>query len=60
MRLARRLQPELRGIAVSGHGMHSDMLRSQAAGFDQHLVKPIDIEQLECALAQVMVNRAER
>ncbi len=45
--VARRLRRDenLRGIkliAVSGYGQESDRRRSQEAGFDQHLVKPVD------------------
>ena len=29
-------------IAVSGYGQESDRRRSHEAGFDQHLVKPVD------------------
>ena len=29
-------------IAVTGHGEVKDRLRALAAGFDQHLVKPVD------------------
>ncbi len=45
--VARRLRQDenLRGlklIAVSGYGQESDRRRSQEAGFDEHLVKPVD------------------
>ncbi|MFO0910870.1 MAG: ATP-binding protein [Isosphaeraceae bacterium] len=33
-------------IAVSGYGQEDDRRRSQAAGFDHHLVKPVDFDQL--------------
>ena len=35
-----RIQARL--IAVTGRGQPSDRLRALAAGFDQHLVKPVD------------------
>lgn len=36
-------------IALTGYGLDSDKLRSAAAGFDAHLTKPLDIEEiLEC------------
>jgi two-component system CheB/CheR fusion protein len=38
-------------IAASGYGQEVDRQRSEAAGFDLHLVKPIDPEVLEDALA---------
>ena len=37
-------------IAMSGFGMTSDRLRSKAAGFRHHLVKPMDLEQVESIL----------
>ena len=33
-------------IALTGHGKPSDRLRALAAGFDQHLVKPVDLKVL--------------
>jgi len=40
-------------IAVSGYGQPLDRQRSEAAGFVQHLVKPIDPSELERILAEV-------
>lgn len=34
-------------VAMSGYGMAADRARSLAAGFAQHLVKPIDLEVIE-------------
>jgi CheY-like chemotaxis protein len=39
-------------IAVTGYGQAEDRERSQAAGFDHHLVKPIDLEVLRALLAE--------
>jgi CheY-like chemotaxis protein len=49
--LARRFRsvPELqrtRLIAVTGYGQDHDRRKSAAAGFDAHLVKPVDVHQL--------------
>ena len=33
-------------IAVTGYGQVSDRDRSAAAGFDHHLVKPVEVETL--------------
>ena len=41
-RLPRRVQL----IAVSGYGQEADLARSLAAGFDEHLVKPVDSRRL--------------
>jgi signal transduction histidine kinase len=52
--VARRLKalaPRLRVIALSGYGQTEDRQRSTAAGFDAHLVKPIDLEALNRVLA---------
>ncbi|MGH8011512.1 MAG: ATP-binding protein, partial [Candidatus Binataceae bacterium] len=39
-------------IAISGYGQESDRQRSLAAGFDEHLVKPVDLEKLEELLTE--------
>ncbi|MBX6312346.1 MAG: response regulator [Isosphaeraceae bacterium] len=39
-------------IAISGYGQERDRHRSQAAGFDHHLVKPVDYDALLALLAQ--------
>jgi CheY-like chemotaxis protein len=33
-------------IAITGYGQQSDRHESQQAGFDAHLVKPVDLEKL--------------
>ncbi len=38
-------------LALSGHGFEDDRRRSQAAGFDLHLTKPADPEELQRLLA---------
>jgi CheY-like chemotaxis protein len=45
------------GIAMSGYGMNEDRRRSHEAGFSEHLVKPIDLEQLIAAIRRVTDNR---
>lgn len=37
----------LRLIAVTGYGQSEDKLRSQAAGFEAHMVKPLALDQLQ-------------
>jgi CheY-like chemotaxis protein len=44
----------LRGIALTGYGMEEDIERSRASGFVTHLIKPIDVQKLEAALAQAL------
>ena len=44
-----RADPELRNmrlIAVTGYGQEHDRRQSAEAGFDSHLVKPVDVDQL--------------
>jgi CheY-like chemotaxis protein len=51
--LARRLRlqhPTLRLVALTGYGQESDRLQSLQAGFDVHLVKPVDLPALAEAL----------
>jgi CheY-like chemotaxis protein len=40
-------QKPLRLIALTGYGQKEDRERSMAAGFDDHLVKPVTPEALE-------------
>jgi CheY-like chemotaxis protein len=41
----------LRIIAVTGYGLESDRQRSREAGFDYHMVKPVDPERLQEVLS---------
>ncbi|MDY0977206.1 response regulator [Massilia sp. CFBP9012] len=54
--VARRLRADpathaIRLIAVTGYGLPEDQRRVMEAGFDQHLVKPVQIDRLLEALA---------
>jgi PAS domain S-box-containing protein len=40
-------------IAVTGYGQEKDLAQSQAAGFDHHLVKPVDTRALAAILASI-------
>jgi PAS domain S-box-containing protein len=40
-------------IAVTGYGQDQDRKQTQAAGFNDHLVKPVDFQQLHSLLANV-------
>jgi CheY-like chemotaxis protein/nitrogen-specific signal transduction histidine kinase len=56
--VARRLRelPGLRDvlmIAITGYGQQDDRARSKAAGFDHHLVKPVDPEHLSRLLSSL-------
>jgi CheY-like chemotaxis protein len=50
LRQTKGLPGNLRMIALTGYGQESDRRRSQEAGFEGHLVKPIDLEVLTKAL----------
>jgi CheY-like chemotaxis protein len=48
-----RAMYEGRAIALTGYGMESDVAASRAAGFAEHLTKPVDIEKLSAAINRV-------
>jgi CheY-like chemotaxis protein len=41
-------------IAVTGYGQEADRIRSDRAGFERHLVKPIDLHQLAVTLESTL------
>jgi PAS domain S-box-containing protein len=49
---AKRKQP-IKAVAITGFGTEEDIRRSKDAGFDFHLVKPIDLHELQTVLDQV-------
>jgi CheY-like chemotaxis protein len=58
-----RAEPSLAGttlVALTGYGSDEDRRRSLAAGFDCHLVKPIDFDDLERILAAPGARAAAR
>jgi signal transduction histidine kinase/CheY-like chemotaxis protein len=48
----------MRLLAVTGYGQAEDRRHAREAGFDHHLVKPIDLEELERILAAGMPGAA--
>jgi len=44
----------LRGIALSGFGMENDVSRARAAGFSEHLTKPINFDRLEQSIQNLL------
>jgi CheY-like chemotaxis protein len=57
-----RETPELSGlriIAITGYGRTEDRERTQAAGFNDHLIKPVDLSRLDRLLAGIP-NRRDR
>ena len=58
-----RALPELnrtRLVAVTGYGQEPDRRRSASAGFDVHLVKPVDVERLVQLMRELVGRRAGR
>ena len=53
MRQLRELQPGLKGIAMSGYDSPEDVEATRAAGFSEHLGKPLDLNKLEEAIGRV-------
>jgi PAS domain S-box-containing protein len=39
-------------VALTGYGQEEDKRRALSAGFDQHLIKPVDVEHLQNLLAE--------
>ena len=58
--LARRLRDEykadIRLVAITGYGREGDRLLAENAGFDAHLVKPVDCALLERTLQDLPGN----
>ena len=44
-------------VAMTGYAQESDRERSETAGFDHHLVKPVDPQSLQELLAIVSTRR---
>jgi PAS domain S-box-containing protein len=53
---ARVPQPVL--VALTGWGTDEDRRQAKAAGFDGHLVKPVDIQQLEATIVELRRDSA--
>jgi DNA-binding response OmpR family regulator len=63
--LARRLRDQLGTenatlVAMTGYGMDADRSRSQESGFDAHLVKPVDLNELWFILTGLTHRRRTR
>jgi CheY-like chemotaxis protein len=60
--VARHVRESLDGnsillIALTGYGRDDDQQRAREAGFDRHLVKPIDLAHLENVLSELAKPR---
>ena len=59
--IARRLRADptlesVRLVAVTGYGQNEDRERARQAGFDAHVVKPVDLARLERAFSKLSSN----
>jgi CheY-like chemotaxis protein len=43
----------IKGIAVSGYGQDADLQRSRDAGFEMHLIKPVNLQTLRDSIRRV-------
>jgi two-component system CheB/CheR fusion protein len=46
-------------VAITGFGLDADRRRSREAGFDHHLVKPVEPELLRALLEDARLTRVE-
>jgi CheY-like chemotaxis protein len=46
----------IRGVAISGFGMEGDRETSTAAGFSEHLLKPVSFEDFEAAISRIIAQ----
>jgi signal transduction histidine kinase len=51
-----RVISKIPGIAISGFGNNGDIERSLQAGFSEHLIKPIKLENLEAAIERALAG----
>jgi signal transduction histidine kinase/ActR/RegA family two-component response regulator len=63
--VARRIRANARNagimlVATTGWGQQQDQARTRAAGFDHHLIKPINLEVLEALLKHIERNGLPR
>ncbi len=49
-----RVGSDVRLVAVTGYGLDGDRQRSREAGFEQHLVKPVDLRELHETLQSMV------
>jgi len=53
IRRALEIRPVI-GIAMSGFGMEEDIVKSREAGFAEHLVKPVDVVQIDESIRRLL------
>jgi len=50
----RSADPSIRLVALTGYGRDEDLAASRAAGFDAHLIKPVNVEQLGVLIEELL------
>jgi signal transduction histidine kinase/ActR/RegA family two-component response regulator len=53
-----RLGETVRLVAVTGYGQPEDRARAEEAGFDAHLVKPVDLDELRAVIERLAFSGA--
>jgi CheY-like chemotaxis protein len=51
--LMKEVPASLPALALTGYGMESDVQQSLAAGFREHLTKPVDVPRLQAAIHRI-------
>jgi CheY-like chemotaxis protein len=57
MNLVRQQKYQTPGVALTGYGMEDDLSRSRDVGFAAHVVKPVDMAQLQSVIQRVCGSR---
>ncbi len=57
MQQLQKIRPGLAGIALSGYGMEEDLAKSRQVGFTEHLIKPVNVQALDHAMARALHKR---
>jgi PAS domain S-box-containing protein len=58
-----RLEPAMGGltlVAMTGYGQEEERRRTREAGFDSHLVKPVDFDMLQELLSSLPANQSRK
>jgi CheY-like chemotaxis protein len=53
----RQRMPRARAIALSGYGTEDDVTKSRSSGFDAHLTKPVNFDELLQTLDRLRMQR---
>jgi two-component system CheB/CheR fusion protein len=58
-RALRTRHPEMLLVAMTGHGRDEDRKAAYVAGFDAHLVKPLDLEELQVLMSEGRASQSQ-